>query len=604
MPSPGSQSADSPKAPHGVSGPLRWLSQSAMVAGLLALLVGVAMLILHFRARTQDPFKSPQLAELKQTLAEHPKDEALKTRIRTLDLELRRRYFRQLSLNRSGAWLVLGAAVFFLACARQARAVQAATPMPGPKVHGPDPATRLAVWSRFAVSGFAGLTFVALGLAVFTRATPLPPDAAGVEKLLSASGQAGGLVDFASSQEMKENWPHFRGPTGDGVSVDTNAPTAWDAKTGAGIAWSVPVPVHGFNSPIVWGDRVFMSGGDAAKREVVCFSGTNGQLLWRQAVVVASPASAVKAEIPEQTGYAASTMATDGRRVYAIFANGDVAAFTLEGKQAWAKNLGFPKNPHGHASSLMTVEGRLIVQLDQADAEQGLSKLMAFDGASGRVAWQRNRPVAVSWATPLLVAAPGKSQIVTLAVPWVISYAARDGAELWRAEGLNNEVTPSPIFAGGLVLAVSPNEKIMAIRPDGQGDVTKSHVAWEAEDNIPDITSPVSNGELVFAVTTPGMLTCYDARTGKKQWEQDLGMECNASPTLVGDKLYVVTIKGSTLVLDAGRAFREIARNDLGENVYATPAFVRGRIFVRGAEHLFCIGQTGAMAQTSDHGKH
>jgi outer membrane protein assembly factor BamB len=319
---------------------------------------------------------------------------------------------------------------------------------------------------------------------------------------------------------------------------------------------------------------------------------------------VASAASGASAEIPEQTGYAASTMATDGRRAYAIFANGDLAAFNMDGKQVWAKNVGFPKNPHGHASSLMTVEGRLIVQLDQADAEQGLSKLIAFDGGTGRVAWQRNRPVAVSWATPLLVAAPSGSQIVTLAVPWVISYAARDGAELWRAEGLNNEVTPSPVFAGGLVLATSPNEKIMAIRPDGKGDVTKSHVAWEAEDNIPDISSPVGNGELVFAVTTPGMLTCYDAKTGKKQWEQDLAMECNASPTLVDDKLYIVTTKGLTLMVEAGRAFRELGRNDLGEKVYATPAFVRGRIFVRGVEHLFCIGQTGALARVSDHGEH
>src|SRR5262249_12527650 len=153
----------------------------------------------------------------------------------------------------------------------------------------------------------------------------------------------------------------------------------------------------------------------------------------------------------------------------------------------------------------------LIVQLDQGETDERKSKLYAFNGATGAILWQRQRSVPNSWATPIVITAASKSQIITLGVPWVISYFAADGTELWRAEALGGEVTPSPIFASGLVCVASPNEKLLAIRPDGQGDVTKSHVAWSSEENVPDITSPASNGELAFALSTPGTLTCYDA---------------------------------------------------------------------------------------------
>src|SRR5208283_25199 len=152
-----------------------------------------------------------------------------------------------------------------------------------------------------------------------------------------------------------------------------------------------PVPSGGFNSPIVWNDRVFLSGGDAARHEVLCFSGQSGQILWRAAVTNV-PGSPVKpAEVPESSGVAAATMATDGRRVYAIFANGDLAAFSLEGKLAWSKSFGALQNPYGHASSLVTWEGRLIVQLDQGESEQGKSRLYALDGRTGQVLWQQPR---------------------------------------------------------------------------------------------------------------------------------------------------------------------------------------------------------------------
>jgi outer membrane protein assembly factor BamB len=176
-----------------------------------------------------------------------------------------------------------------------------------------------------------------------------------------------------------------------------------------------------------------------------------------------------------------------------------------------------------------------------------------------------------------------------MAVPWVIAYSAADGTELWRVEGLDGEITPSPIFAAGLIFAVSPSEKVMAIRPDGQGDVTKTHVAWVVEDNVPDVTSPVGNGELVFTVTTSGLLTCLTAKEGKKQWEHDFEMEFHASPALAANHLYLFGQKGAAIVVEAAPQFKELCRTEMGDAFHASPAFAPGKIFLKGLTNLFCL---------------
>jgi len=401
-------------------------------------------------------------------------------------------------------------------------------------------------------------------------------------------------ADLPSPEEIHANWPRFRGPDGDGVSTQTGLPLTCDVKTGANIAWSADVPAAGFGSPVVWGNRVFLSGGDAEKREVMCFDVQSGKLLWDTAVPKTAGSPEEPPSVPDQCGMAAATVATDGQRVYAIFANGDLAAFNFDGSVAWSKFLGVPKNPYGLASSLLTWQGRLIVQFDQGDLEEKLSKLYAFDCATGAIVWQQPRPAGASWATPIIFDAAGQTQIIALAVPYAIAYSAKDGAELWRADCLDGEITPSPIFAGGTLFVVSPSNKLQAIRPDGHGDVTKTHLGWGAEDNIPEVTSPVSNGELIFALDSGGILSCFDAKDGTKQWDHDFGEECNASPSIAGDRLYLITRKGALVVVEAARDFKELGRSALGELVLASPAFAQNKIFVRGAKHLICIGEKKA----------
>ena len=398
-------------------------------------------------------------------------------------------------------------------------------------------------------------------------------------------------AELPTAGEYRANWPRFRGADGGGFSSQANVPLTCDVKSGANIAWSTEVPAAGFNSPVVWGDRVFLSGGDEEKREVMCFDVASGKLLWKSAVPKAEGDD--KVEVPDQSGIAAPSVATDGRRVYAIFANGDLGAFNFDGSVAWSKHLAISKNQYGHATSLLTWQDRVIVQVDQGEADDKLSKLTAFDGATGTVVWEKARAVGASWATPIVCDTAGGPQLVTLALPLVIAYSPQDGAELWRADCLDGEVTPSPVFAGGTLFIVSPANKLQAIRADGMGDVTKTHLGWMAEDGIPDITSPVTNGELIFVITSSGTLTCYDAKTGKKQWEHEFEEDCKASPSIVGDKLVVITMKGTLVVLGAAREFHEVSRSVLGEQVFASPAFAKGRMIVRGVKHLICIGAKG-----------
>ncbi|MGQ9592884.1 MAG: outer membrane protein assembly factor BamB family protein, partial [Planctomycetota bacterium] len=404
----------------------------------------------------------------------------------------------------------------------------------------------------------------------------------------AAAGEKAGPA-FPSAEEVEREWPRFRGPRGDGVSRYADVPDSFDAATGRGIVWKVPVPLPGHGSPVVWGERVFLSGADERREEVFSFDARSGALLWREPL--AGEPGRKPPEVLEATGFAASTPATDGRRVYAIFATGDLAAFEASGKKLWERKLGPLDNSYGYGTSLVLEGPLLYVLLDEGAEGEGKSRLLALRALSGETAWEAKRPVAASWATPIIIPAPRGRQLVTSANPVVLSYDPETGRELWKAECMAGDVAPSPIFAGGLVFAVNVDAELCAIRPDGEGDVTETHIAWRGEDGLPDIASPASDGSLVFVVAPNGRLTCYDAAEGDVVWEERLKVPCHASPSVVGDRLHLWAKRGTLIVVKIARTFQELARSELGEEVHASPAFAPGRIYVRGAAHLWCLGK-------------
>jgi outer membrane protein assembly factor BamB len=220
--------------------------------------------------------------------------------------------------------------------------------------------------------------------------------------------------------------------------------------------------------------------------------------------------------------------------------------------------------------------------------------LYCFDFATGNIVWQQRRAVERSWSTPIVIRAAGRDQIITTTNPWVIAYDAADGGELWRAKCLQGDVAPSPVFAGGIVYAQA-NEQgpLAAIRPDGRGDVTKTHILWKADDNMPDICSPLATSKQVYLVTSEGMVTAYDAAKGGKLWEEDLGdFKCRASPSMVGGRLYIIGASGKGWVLEPGpTACKRVAQTDIGEPCNTSPAIQPGRFYLRGEKNLFCVGK-------------
>ena len=386
---------------------------------------------------------------------------------------------------------------------------------------------------------------------------------------------------FPSDDELRANFPFFRGFNGLGIAFQKNIPTDWDGATNRNILWKIKIPLSGFNSPIVWGDKVFLTGASNNKKEIYCIEASSGKILWTAEVkdIPDSPASSPK--VTPDTGHAAPGMATDGQRVYAIFSNGDIIALDFTGNQLWAKNLGVPKNHYGHSSSLIVHKNKLIVQYDQGTGGQ----VMALSGSTGDILWSTPRKVKISWASPILISNAGRTEIVLVADPNVAGYDPETGAELWSIKGVIGEVGPSAAFADGVVFVTNEYSKLLAIKVDG-----KPKVLWESDEFLSDVPSPVATNDLLFLVTSYGAVACYEAKTGNKFWEQEFNDGFYSSPMIVENRVYLINKQGVTHIFKADKAFELIAEPKLGEKSVCTPAFSNGRIFLRTETSLFCIG--------------
>jgi outer membrane protein assembly factor BamB len=512
---------------------------SAIAGGVFSTVVLALLIVNYVQIKVLDPIRAERLELMKVKLIGQPASAELLPEIRQLDLDIRGDRIRRQIFSRRGGYLLLGGLVILVAGLKWTAAVNKLLPMPEAVADKQALQEREATMAKWAVATGLGLFGVA---ALFIALTPQ----------IDLAGDAAKIRPYPSTAEIGRNWASFRGPQGSGVSAYTNIPDKWDGKSGEGIIWKSEISLPGHNSPVVWEKKVFISGANKKKRQVYCFDSDSGNLLW-QADVASTPSSNDSSlEIDSGTSYAAPTVATDGSRVCAIFPNGDVGCFDFEGKNLWTKNLGLPENVYGYASSLAIYQNLLLIQYDQGMADDGKSRMYALDTFSGMTVWEVKRDVSSSWTSPIVAKIGDQSQLITRGDPWVTGYDPATGVEIWRAECGGTDVAPSPVYAVGLVFAVSPYNELTAVKVDGRGDVTKTHVAWVADDGIPDICSPVSNGELVFLLTTSGTLTCYRCADGVKLWEQDLDMHFMASPSLVGNRIYMLSEKGVMFIAEVG----------------------------------------------------
>lgn len=558
-----------------------WYQVSRHMAVLAACFTGITAVLLtatFIQITINDPLENPGLEALRGRLAEHPRDDVIRRGIRTLDLQARRAYFSTQSQVRIGTMLMLIGAAVLVGALR----VQAVFERKPPRPAGPPGSAQ--EWdagrkTRYALAG-GGLALLAAALASsFAVQSALQQEVLARLRAMPPTPPGAPAASFPGPDEVRKHWPSFRGPGALSHAAAVKAPTDWDGKSGRGIAWKVKVPKRGFSSPVTWGKRVWVTGADNASRDVFCFNLEDGKLLWTRSVPKLPGSPEELPEVSDDTGFAAPTMATDGTRAFAMFATGDLMCVDLEGKVVWAKNLGVPDNHYGHSSSLVTHEDLLFIQYDHSKG----ARVIALKADSGDVAWERKREVEVCWASPIVANTGKRMELILTANPFVISYAPRTGEELWRAECMGGEVGPSPTYADGMVFVANEYVKMVGIRT---ADAT---IAWESEEFLPNCASPVAAGPFVFVATSDAMLACYDAKKGTVLWDKEFDEGFYGSPVVVGELMYIVDLEGTTQIVKVDAKYTPVASPALGEPSACTPAFVGGKILMRGAIHLYCI---------------
>lgn len=404
------------------------------------------------------------------------------------------------------------------------------------------------------------------------------------EDLIKTDSTAVVAKDHPAWETIQRNWPTFRGPGANGVAHFTNAPISWDVEDGTGIRWKVKVPLAGTNSPVVWGNHLFLSGANEEVREVYCFDTETGNLRWTRTVGPFEGTPQESPSVAEDTGYAAPTMAVKLGQAFAIFANGDIVAFDFEGNLLWGYNRGAFNNHYGHSSSLMAFDELLFVQADQISG----GKLTALHTTTGDEAWTSERD-RISWASPIIARTPTGEQLILTSEVNVDAYEPSTGKLIWSQECLGGEVGPSPAYSDGLVFAANEFAVASAIRLSESDGEIRSEVVWEYDEILPEVSSPVGNDERFYFATSVGELVCLDANTGDEYWLEELSDSFYSSPILVGDRLYILDMEGKMFIVRASAEFDLIASPTVGEPTLATPAYLDGRIYIRTADHLYCI---------------
>lgn len=405
------------------------------------------------------------------------------------------------------------------------------------------------------------------------------------------------LLLFVSTSAA-ENWPGWRGPRGDGGSLEDNTPTMWNGETGEHIAWKTPLPGGGHSSPIVWNDRVFVTAcleGDG-KRELICLDRDSGKVLWQNTV-----AEAPLEKKHALNSFASGTPVTDGERVYVTFlmpekssktevTPGDmvVAAYNFAGERLWQTKPGRFASVHGFCSSPVLFEDKLIVNGDH----DGDSYIVALNRATGETIWKQPREFKTrSYVTPLIRQVNGRPQMMFSGSKQVVSLDPRDGSLQWRLKGPTEQFVASLVYDGELIYLTAgfPEYHILAVKPDGNGELDDDAIVWRTRKNCAYVPSPILCGPYFLVAADGGTASCYMAREGKLQWTERLGKHYSASLVTSGGLVYFTADDGITKVVRPGPTLEVVSENKLGEYTYASPAISDGKLFIRGEKHLFCV---------------
>jgi outer membrane protein assembly factor BamB len=383
---------------------------------------------------------------------------------------------------------------------------------------------------------------------------------------------------------VPNDWPQFRGPTGQGVSEERNLPLTWSENKN--VRWKVPIPGRGWSSPVIQGDRIWLTTAtdEGKSLRAIAIDGNTGAIV--QNVEVFHLKSAELAN--SKNSFASPTPVIDGDRVYLHFGAFGTACITQSGEIVWKTRLEYDNGQHGTGGSPIIYEDLLILSCDGNDVQF----VVALDKATGKVRWKKMREGYQAYTTPLVVSLPGGDQVISPGALRAIAYEPRTGKEIWQVrygEGFSN--VPRPVYGLGLVFICTGFQQasLLAIKPDGRGDITKSKIVWRLDGGVPLTPSPLLVGDELYMVTDNGIATCVDAKTGEELWRARLGGNHSASPISADGKIYFLSEEGESVVIAAGRQLKHLATNQLDGPTLASMAISDSSLFIRTATHLYRI---------------
>jgi outer membrane protein assembly factor BamB len=391
-----------------------------------------------------------------------------------------------------------------------------------------------------------------------------------------------------------DDWPQFRGPEGNGHSRATDLPIKWSLDEN--VLWKTPIHDRGWSSPVVWKEQVWVTTATADGREMfaVCVDRSSGKIVHDVKVFDTEKPE----HIAEVNSYASPTPVVEAGRVYVHYGTyGTACLDTASGKILWTRRDLNCDHHEGPGSSPMLWENLLILHVDGRDAQY----VVGLDKATGKTVWKTNRSIDYSqlmnntrkaFCTPIVIQVDGRRQLISPGAKAVMGYDPASGEELWKVRYFGWSVTPRPVFGHGLVFLIIDYERpeLWAVRPDGHGDVTDTHVVWKITKGMPSRPSPLLIEDLLYMVNSEGIGSCVEARTGQLVWKERVGGNYSASPIYADGRIYFFSQDGVTTVLQPGRQYTVLAVNKLdGEQLMATPAVSGKALFVRTRTHLYRI---------------
>jgi len=554
---------------------IRILKVVSQIAGGFAFIVALTMIFSLIQLKTINPLDNPVLLSVKEQYDKDPANAGKAEQVRAIDLMARKAYFSSRWQVETGSYLLLAGAVIFIFCQRLITENEKNYPaFPGAK---PDPSLRQKNSRRYLIIATSVISITAIGASFILR-TDLP-DVSGRNK---NSGKVSESTNQKASKPDKTNWPFFRGQDSRGIAGGTGYPTEWNGAAGKNIDWKIELPKKGKSSPVIWENKIFITGAQDMMCEVYCINKKTGEIMWTGSASNIPGEPAVLPKMDQEAGLAVSTAATNGNVVCAVFANGNIVCYDLEGKLKWSKNIGVPESTYGYASSLLIYKDLLLVQFD---SNVKLS-LIGLDLETGNQKWETLRQGRAVWSSPVIGYFEGKPQLIINGNPMVSSYDPETGNALWAIECMSGDVAPSVAVNSTMTYAVTDYAKLAAIKPG-----TGVSIVWEDNTFTPDVSSPVATDQFLFVATGNGDVACYNSAKGDTLWTHYFQDQFYASSIIADDMVYLLDRSGVMHIVKSASSFSLIAESPLGESADCSPAFSDKKIYIRGKKNLYCISK-------------